>query len=149
MKNSGNELNDVPKIKDLTFFNAENELHFARKMMPNYAPKRAKMLHFAKNELQLFSPQAPQTAVAGGLHEARPQQKASNTEATETSSQRPRRIGYKLFLLPRALCELFSVSSVLGFSDREFTVSKIVGTNSPSLLESVKLEKNELKTNSQ
>ena len=89
MKNSGNELEYVWQINDLTYFDAENELHFARKMMPNCAPRRAKMLHFAKNELQFFSPQAPQTAVAGGLHEARPQQTASNSEGTERSSQRP------------------------------------------------------------
>ena len=77
------------KRKDLTFFNAANEHHFARKMMPNYAPIRAKTLHFAQNELKLFAPRAPKRAGAGGLHEAQPQPKASTTEGTEKGPQGP------------------------------------------------------------
>jgi len=133
MKNSGNELNDLLKIKDLTFFYTANEQHFARKMMSNYAPKRIKMLHLAKNEPKTSASQALKMAVVRGLHELRGSQGEGHTN--------------------RFFFSVRSASASLGplgwAFHREFTMSKIVGTNSTSLLESVKLEKNELKTNTQ
>ena len=87
MEKCGDELKDVLKIQHLTLFSAANEQHFARKMMPKCAPKRPKILHFAKNELKLLAFQAPRRAAAGGLHEARPKQKAANTEGSEKSSR--------------------------------------------------------------
>ena len=147
MKNSGNELKDVWQIKDLANFDAENELHFARKMMPNCAPRRAKTLHFAKNELQFFAPQASKVAGCGGLHGLR------GWRMRATAGAGPRFWGPRFVdggtENPRTPKPEVRATLCVDFQCGESSTKmlKTAGTNSTSPLESVKLEKNELETN--